>query len=106
MMCFGQYDDKNKNALFVATPDDPDQIAVYGDCAAEKSALGQRTLLATYLRNGSSTGAIHAYGVSINPGKALYVSFQDTGAVLRLDPKNNYAPFKTLPQDLRPLKRK
>jgi hypothetical protein len=106
MMSFGIYDDKNKNALFVATPDNPDQIAIYGDCAAEKSALGQRTLLATHLRNGSSTGAIHSYGISINPGKALFVSFQDTGVVLRLDPQNNYAPFTTLPMDLRPLKRK
>jgi hypothetical protein len=105
-MAFGYYDDKNLNALFVATPDDPYQVAVFGDCAAEKSALGQRKLLATYMQTGLAAGALHAYGVALDPGNALYLSFQDTGAVRRLDVKNNYTPFSVLPPELVNSKRK
>jgi hypothetical protein len=105
MMAFGEYDDKNKNAMYVTSPEGPYQVAVFGDCKKEKSALGQREPLALLVNRNHTPGAVHGYGIAIDPNAALYVSFQDTDSVLRFDPKNNFFPFANFLPDIRKLKR-
>ena len=62
----------------------------------KKAGLGIRKRIADLVPMSSVPGARHGYGISIDYDDRLYVSFQDTSAVLRFDPATGYSPMETL----------
>jgi len=62
----------------------------------KKVGLGRRKRIADLVKESAVPGARHGYGIGIDEGGHLYVSFQDTSVVLRFDPSKNYSPMHSL----------